>query len=164
MPCWMAATGSLTSQDFSMDVVMQYKTIISTIIREEPVTFRSKSKIVGLRQLKLWKEQQWVGVPELNLRKADNYPCSILYFFLVLPKQEEQRNGSELFPEQNNSFFPICSKNMGHQTSTLCVQMLWEEENWENSSGPLLCCDNSLGIVQPCVSGVHLCSYHVTEQ
>lgn len=49
----MTAIGSLTSQDFSMDVVMQYKTIISTTIREEPVTFGSKSKLVGLRQVKL---------------------------------------------------------------------------------------------------------------
>lgn len=86
MPCWMIATGSLTSQDFSMDVVMQYKTIISTIRREELMSFWSKSKIAGLRQVKLWKEEQWVGVPELKLRKADNSPCSILYFFLVLPK------------------------------------------------------------------------------
>lgn len=50
MPCWMTATGSLTSQDSSMDVVMQYKTIISTIRREEPMSLWGKSKIVGLRQ------------------------------------------------------------------------------------------------------------------
>lgn len=128
MPCWMTATGSLSSQESSMDVVMQYKTIISTIRREEPMSFWSKSKIVGLRQVMLWEEECWVRVPEVNLRKADNSPCSILCFFLVLPKWEEWRNGSELFPEQNNSFFPVCNQNTGHQPSTCACRCCgrWE--------------------------------------
>lgn len=163
MPCWMTATGSLTSQDSSMDVVMQYKTIISTIRREDPMPFRSKSKIVGIRQMKLCKEEQWVRVPELNLRKADNSSCSICISFWSYLNRQNGRMVQSSFQNRTTHSFQSAPR-IWATSLPLCVCRCWKEENWESSSGPLLCCDSSVGIVQPCVSGVHLCSWYVTEQ
>lgn len=85
MPCWMIATESLTSQGSTMDVVMQYKTIICTIKREEPMSFWSKSNTLRLRQ---------------------PFFCTILCFFLVLSKIgriEEMVQSS--FQDRTTNFF-----------------------------------------------------------
>lgn len=50
----------------------------------------------------LWKEEQRVRVTEVNLRKADRFPCTVLCSFWSYLEQEEWRNGSEFFPEQDN--------------------------------------------------------------
>lgn len=119
MPCWMTATGSLRSQDSSMDVVMQYKTIISTIRTEEPMSFWSKSKIVSLRQGMVWKECQKSGL-ECQRWTSEKQIVLLVPFCVSFWSCLNRKNGSEIFPEQNNLFFPVCNWNTGHQPS-ICV-------------------------------------------
>ena len=142
MRCWMTATGSLTSRDSFMDVVMQYKTIISTIKREEPMSFWSKSNIVGLRQVMLWKEEQWVRVTEVNLRKADRFPCTILCLSLILSRIGRMEEWFRILSRTEQLILSNVELECGPLAFHLCVQMLWEKRNWEGSPGPLLCCDS----------------------
>lgn len=163
MPCWMTATGSLSSQDSSMDVVMQYKTIISTIRREEPMSFWSKSKIVGLRQVMLWEEECWVRVPEVNLRKADNSPCSILCFFLVLPNGKNGGMVQSSFQNRTTHSFQSVTRIQAPSLPLVHADVVGGGKlgKWPWTTTVLWQFFRQCSAL--CLR-VHLCSHHVTER